>query len=518
LQSLDLLDDQTIRPTGSRYATWVLAQFDANNPRAVVNRDQLLETVYTGGGVEDVVYSRAFRLEPELFFVVLAALVANGDITLTIGRTVYDATKLPELAKLPWDERLKFSHIGKPRDIPQLAVEGLFEFFGIPRGRARSEHQQEQALPSVVDKALQYARELAELEGWLGALPPLLESALPDRTMLRKTYRELHEFLDKVPNYSTVGKLRSLPWTKEEIERYQTAWKAQVEPMLALKTRYQLLEPSLSYLKEARSLLSPDDPVAQDITVYLDSVGSGLLDAASLPSLQAAARELQILYIKRYEELHRRYRLSLPEDKARETLRQSSTWQTLSGLRAILPMTFGETFTQLEHQLTDLTVCTAPLSEDLKKSPECQCRFRPTDVHRPPSAVSWFATQAEDLLDRWTEAIFQHAQDPMVEDSIRLLDPAIQPAVRDVIARGEFLQIPPDESVLRALATLFQGLNSVEVDLDALVRDVGEGVPLTLEELKRRVNEALDQLGQGQDLAKTRFLLSRSRALTSNEV
>jgi hypothetical protein len=399
-----------------------------------------------------------------------------------------------------------------------LAVEALFEFFGIPRGRARSEHLQEQALPSLVDKALQYVRDVVELEGWLRELPALLETAFSDKTSLLKTCRDLHEFLDRVPNYSTVGKLRSLPWTKENIEQYQASWTTVVESMLALKRRYQALDPGLSYLKEARTLLNPEDPVARNITAYLESVGAQLLDDASLPGLQSTAREIKSQYIKRYEELHRRFRLSLADDQIRESLRQSHIWRSLRSLRAILPMTFGETFTQLEHQLADLKVCRVALSEELEKAPECRCHFRPTDLNRPPNSLSWFKTQAEELLDRWTDAIFQHAQDPMAEASIRLLDPAIQPVVRDVIAGGEFPELPPDEEVLRALATLFQGLHSVEVDLDGLVREVGEGVPLTLEELKRRVNEALDKLGDGQDLAKTRFLLTRSRALSPSEV
>src|SRR5699024_10996654 len=79
----------------------------------------------------DIRITKEFKMEPELFTVVLAALVKNGDIVITINGKTYDAMSFEELIKVPQKDFIDFSHIKKPSGLPMPAIRAIFKLLNI---------------------------------------------------------------------------------------------------------------------------------------------------------------------------------------------------------------------------------------------------------------------------------------------------------------------------------------------------------------------------------------------------
>ncbi|MEA3314136.1 MAG: DUF6079 family protein, partial [Caldisericota bacterium] len=114
LNGFVLLHDDKIKVHKSGYAKWVIDKLENLKPGQVINRSELIETIYTKIGTKDVELTKKFKIEPELFSVILIALVHNGDIVITIAGTQYDAMRFDQLIKLPIEDIVNFSHIKKP--------------------------------------------------------------------------------------------------------------------------------------------------------------------------------------------------------------------------------------------------------------------------------------------------------------------------------------------------------------------------------------------------------------------
>ena len=79
LDGLELLDGDKLKPHQSRYAKVVLEKLEAKPPGQVVNRKELITVK------NDVERECQYQLEPEFLLIVLASLVQNGNITLSVA-------------------------------------------------------------------------------------------------------------------------------------------------------------------------------------------------------------------------------------------------------------------------------------------------------------------------------------------------------------------------------------------------------------------------------------------------
>src|ERR1035441_7941487 len=125
LDGLELLDGDKLKPYQSRYAKVVLEKLEAKPPGQVVNRKELMTVK------NDVERETRYQLEPEFLLIVLAALVQNGNITLSLAGKKLDAANLNEASKMPLDTLLAFKHVEKPKGLPLAELVALFELLGL---------------------------------------------------------------------------------------------------------------------------------------------------------------------------------------------------------------------------------------------------------------------------------------------------------------------------------------------------------------------------------------------------
>src|SRR5699024_12636304 len=114
LDGLVLLNDNgKVNPRQSGYAKWVIDKLEGKAQGQVVNHAEFVDNVYTSQRTEDIKQTKEFKVDPELFAVVLAALVKNGDIVIAIDGKTYDAMNFEKLVSLSLNDFINFSHIKK---------------------------------------------------------------------------------------------------------------------------------------------------------------------------------------------------------------------------------------------------------------------------------------------------------------------------------------------------------------------------------------------------------------------
>src|SRR5690606_25039683 len=163
-----------------------------------------------------------FRLEPDLLVVVLAGLVYSGDIVLAITGDKIDSAKLPLMSGRSLDELVAFKHIEAPKSINVEVLRALFEFLELPPGLAQMATQGKEepvkqlldAVGRLVNRVLTAGADLQHRLGFWGQ-SLLREDELRDR---QRKLDALKGFLEALSPYNTVGKLKNLRITRDDIE------------------------------------------------------------------------------------------------------------------------------------------------------------------------------------------------------------------------------------------------------------------------------------------------------------
>ena len=143
LDGLELLDGEKLKPHLSRYAKVVLAKLEAKPPGQVVNRKELITVK------NDVERECQYQIEPEFLLIVLASLVQNGNITLSVAGKKFDASNLGEATKTPLEQLVAFKHVEKPKGLPLAELVALFEMLDLAEGLIRNENTHDEAVKQL---------------------------------------------------------------------------------------------------------------------------------------------------------------------------------------------------------------------------------------------------------------------------------------------------------------------------------------------------------------------------------
>lgn len=157
LDSLELLEGNSLRPANSRYAKFILDELKKKGSGQLVNRNELIQPV------DGIDYAVKYRLELEWVAVILVALVYDGAITLALHGGKYDASNLEDLAKRPVKDIASFKHIEPPKDLPLPELKVLFEFLGLPPGQIVNPATREDAVNNMQKEVLALVEEVATL-------------------------------------------------------------------------------------------------------------------------------------------------------------------------------------------------------------------------------------------------------------------------------------------------------------------------------------------------------------------
>lgn len=515
LDALELLDGERLEPSRSRYAAHIVGLLEKKGQGQVLNRAEIIDTV------QDVEYMAPgkYRLEPEWLVVLLAALVYSGDLVLAIPGKKFDATDVPALVGRSVQDLADFKHVERPKEWNLPALKATFELLGLTPGMAqlvtqgKDEPVQElqKAVTQRVEKLVLAQQALqAGFHFWGRSL--LDEGATRD---LRQKLDGAKTFLEALQPYTSPGKLKNFRFGREDVLQQQPALEA-LQQIEALQELIADLGAGASYLATAEAVLPPDHAWVEDMKNARDELIGEVTDPAQRsaagfrPRARRRLADLKKGYIQAYLALHLRARLGVDEDRKKGRLLQDERLQTLRSL-ATIDLMPRQHLTDYQNRLAGLKSCFALTEQELEASPECpHCRYRPVAEPVPAPAGQVLRAvddELDDLLAAWTRTLLGNLADPTTREQLELL----KPDQRDVVKRfadSKQLPDPLDHDFIQALQEVLRGLAKVVVTTDDLrTALLSGGSPATLDEMKKRFGDYLDERAKGADPSKVRIVL-----------
>lgn len=510
LDGLVLLKGDTFDIRESGYAKWVLDQLADKAQGQVVNRSAFIETIYTVQGTEDVERTTQFQMEPELFAVLLAALVYNGDLVVTIDGKSYDAMKYEPFIRLPLNDIINFSHVKKPSGLPIRELTALFDLLGIGSALLKDHAQQSIGIRRMLTTARAETEKTAKMlhevrKGFSFMHEEVLSGDERDTYVNQLT--AFKSLLDGLEAYNTPAKLHNFRYSVEEIERQRDTL-ALLQRLQQLQSRLSEYTTTANYIDVARRQLPTDHQWSKQAEETLTELVSALKNGADGRQEVAALSQLKEAYIDMYMRWHGQARLNATDDSRKEQLLLDERVQALERLADSIDLLPKGQLTQWKNQLRQLTACWKLTKGELERYPTCQhCRFSPSErTLVGTEQLEELEDALAEMFSEWTATLQTNLNDPSVQNGIALLQTAAQEEIKTFIAQGE-LTLPLDSLFVKSVQEVLQGIDKVEIDMKQLIDMMGGGSPLTVAQVRARFERMLQQEVGSKSNANVRIML-----------
>ena len=514
LDALELLEGDRVDPAKSRYALEVLTRLKAKGHGQVLNRSELLS------GTSDVEYFAPikYRLEPDLLITVLGGLVYSGDLVLSITGDKIDSGKLVQLAERSIEELKQFKHVEAPKEINLAVLRALFDLFDLPSGLAQKASQGDtepviklqDKVSALVPRVLKAGSDLQQgkLSFWGQNL--LREEEAKD---WHARLDALKKFTESLTPYNTVGKLKNLRVTQDDID----SQKKNLEILAAVERLLELvveLGGTASYLSQAEMVLPPEHSWVKQAEAARKALQAKLsLDrtAEHAAEYRQTLNQLKKDYITAYIASHSKARLGVAEDKARNGLRKDDR---LLGLRVLAGVSLMPTsqLTAFEESLNGLKSCSSLAEPTLMTAAVCpHCQFRPSaeQLELIPAAnrLHKLDEDLDQLQASWQQTLLDNLDDPFTQESLGLL-PAANKKLIDGFLTSRKLPEPMTTEFANAAQEALSGLEKIAVKSDELKQALLQGgSPAKPDELRSRFDTFLNDRCKGKDSTKLRFVI-----------
>ena len=516
LDALELMDGDRIDSNCSRYAKEILERLKEKGHSQVLNRQELLS------GSNDVEYfvPAKYRLEPDLLLAVLATLVYSGDVVLSIAGDKIDSGKLSQLVDRPLDDLLQFKHIEAPKEINVAVLKSLFEFFGSPSGWAQK------AVQGDADSI----RELQEkngklLERMLKAGSDMQQGKLNfwGQNLLRdeeqkdwhRRLNSLKQFSESLAPYNTVGKLKNLRISQEDIAIQKNNFDVltSVEKLIDIVVE---LGSTAGYLSQAEMIL----PTEHEWIKQTSDTRKTLLEKLSQDrtvensaEYKNTLNQLKKSYITAYIASHTKARLGVSEEQSRNMLRKDLRLTNLRTLAGVEMINVSQ-LTGFEDALNSLKSCTSLEESTLNVSATCpHCQFRPSvdqlQLSMPAAnTLKILDENLNEIVENWQQTLLENLEDPFTQASLELLPDSNRKLINNFLNARVLPDVVTVEFV-SAVQQALTGLEKVVISSTEIKNSLLQGgSPATIDELRKRFEVLLNERCKGkEDPKKLRFII-----------
>ena len=513
LDGLELLDGEKLKPHLSRYAKVVLEKLEAKPPGQVVNRKELITVK------NDVERESQYQLEPEFLLIVLAALVQNGNITLSVAGKKLDAANLGEATKTPLEQLLAFKHVEKPKGLPLAEWVALFEMLDLAEGLIRNENTHDEAVKQLRSKANELTEQVVTVAQHVQTGLPCWGSELipaEDRDNQRQKLDDLKGFLEGLQAFNTPGKLKNFSKSVLEIQG-QAATLDLIQQIEDLNTLVQELTALTGYLATAAAVLPPQDPWRTQMESIRSEWRAKLMDPTARSAadfrqkINRALQKMKDDYRTAYFNLHKKARLGVNEDTKKKGLLKDSRLACLDKLAKGVSLLPHCTLTELQTRLAKVQTCFTLVKDELEASPICpHCSFRPQEENLGASGgavLDQIDQQLEGLLENWTKTLLENLDDPTARKSIKLL-PEAQKEMVDAFLKEKTLPEKISNDLVQGMQQALSGLVAISIRPNELLNALSDGgTPCTVEQIQTRFEEFVEKITRGKEPSKVRLVI-----------
>ena len=258
LSGLGLLSDNQINTEGSIYAMSVRQKLEEKGQGQVLNRDELLHRFFKGW--DNDWRSNDYGIDADLEFLVLAAMVATGEIEICYGggKTI-NAINLNEIVNISKDETFLFTHIARPKGMDFAAVSTMFK--GIVGRDLTPMLPNPEVFAELASHAKQMAKQaVVAANNVRGGLSLGRMELIPAEKGLSmaNSLKALAGLCDRVQTFTTEAKLRKLPWTADQLKHtfeaisHITAFNKASEYVKIFEQKLNYLESAVQYMTDAQ--------------------------------------------------------------------------------------------------------------------------------------------------------------------------------------------------------------------------------------------------------------------------
>jgi uncharacterized protein YihD (DUF1040 family) len=500
LEGFVMIEEEKIKVHSSGYAKWIIKLLEDKGQGQVVNRSEIIETIYTMQGTKDVELTKNFRIEPELFSVVLVALVYNGDIMLTINGTQYDAMKLNQLIKLPINDITDFSHLKRPSGLPLPALKALFDLLDLSQGLLQ-QHSITFGVVQMNEKANKLLNEAVTTIQTVKTGIPCWDGTVltaAEQQQYFEVLDRLKAFLESLLIYNTPAKLNNFKHSINEIDAHKKGIEL-LEKIKKLQQKVNETSSLANYIITAGQHLPMEHNWQEDAQIALEDLLHVIKNQSGYQTEFAHVQDIKKKYQDIYMEMHSRARLNASEDNRKTALLSDKKFAALKQLSSIELLPAGH-FELLVKNITSLKTCWSLTQEELNKQTFCpNCKFRPKEeLTVKGQSLEDYEEQVQDMLEEWTRLLLNNFKDDEVKENISLLDKGQQRLINDFLSRGEF-SLPIDANLIESIKILLQGIEKIGITFEELKDMIGNGSPVTVEDVRFRFERLLkDKVGNHQ--------------------
>lgn len=495
----------------SPYTAYYQDLISSLEPGKVINRSDLV------AGEPGAERDTKFNLEPEFFLVVLAALVRQGALSISVhGLQITEV----ETSKVSFEQMLRFTSISKPKPLPEQAVKELFiqynldpAIVGDPRSLAIGVTQLQLNVQNELDDVVRAIDSLRDGPKYWREM--ILSKEEQNKAM--QGLEELRKFLSTLQSITSVARLSNLTFGVGEIRAALRSRHVMAE-IKQIQNCLRDLDPVTDYLSAAQTLLPANDPWQEDLKKSVQNVISTLAspekrkaESVSGP-LKASLENVQSAYINRYTALHNEFRLDRDQDQLKSRLTSDPRWARMRSLSKIslLP---SRQLQALQDSLGSIETCPNLQPYELKSHTHCpHCGFNPIAVsavgEKASARLERVRDDFESLCTNWVDVLLINLQTESAVHSLDLIDPGEREAVKEFL-RTRKLPEPLTERFIVGVENTLQGLEVISVvGADYLLALTVPGMPCTPDELEKRIRTFIQKHLEGKDRSKIRIQIN----------
>lgn len=514
LQSFGILDDDKIRPEGSKYASYYIDLIKKLQPLGVLNYSDMFELRFM-----DMYIDKKFKIEYIFTPIIFLSLVYAGHAVIMLKNgTTITASNLDQVPKMGVTDLYEFKYISRPAQISMAELKKLFEILDINPALLDNPNDREKGVTELLKKAQELCNSSVMASNKLSNGFEMWGEPLANAVQIQMLQKACTAVRDEFSNYTakfnTPAKLNNFNLSSDEVETLgkQIALIKVIQEYMTFKTECTSVVSYISnieFIDLGTEFKSEVDNAKATFREIRDDIMNGIAGDTSAQKVSTLLAKVKEKYIAIYFDAHKKKRLDIDDAKRRGKIQESVAITNLRKMRTIEILSSAK-LAVIEQDLSELKVCYELTPEELKTSPVCQhCRYNLGDkVKNIFGQLDNLEIRIDDLVAEWTQTLLNTVSDPIVSSQKEYLSADQQKVISEFISSGT-LPKRVDDFFVKSINALLKGFEPVVIQTEDLIQKLDEIGPCDVDSFKAKIADIVASYIKGKDTSKLRIVVKR---------
>lgn len=322
LHGLGLYSEGRLSTSTSIYAKAVKDLLASKGPNQVINRDEILECFWEA---THSFRTKDFGIEADFEYLVLATMVALGEIEIDVAGRIINAANIGEIVNCSSTDYFTWNCIRRPRGIDFAVVRELsLGLSGIDLSGQINDPNSGAMSRLIADArtvADRCARAIHDVMG--GIKVQCIELISPmEATGIKNFLDRMKGIADKMQSFNTVPKLKNFPFDAETIREAFTHL-VDIEAINRAKAIVAEFSTLISYLQQARQYITESNFVDEIDAAIREFEGLQPDETSKIEASKVKLNNLKERYIAWYVAEYKKYHITNIQDAERQRLLHS---------------------------------------------------------------------------------------------------------------------------------------------------------------------------------------------------